>query len=252
MYYLHIDNIPGVVMRDLSKETIHRIAFDEFMKGVFTAIPGFVTAFNPTTQRAQVQIGITRVDAQGNSINPKPIADVPVCFSGDAYSVEYQINPGCEGLIVFSQRNMDAWKLTGNVADNPSARFHNAQDAMFIPGVRSLGKAIQSFQNNGIRLRNAAGTQYLWLKNDQSVAMGNANGTLTINADGSQSMVNASGSIQLLANGNVVINGVVITPAGRITPPAGGGITGSNGVNLETHRHTGVTTGSGTSGGPVN
>jgi phage baseplate assembly protein gpV len=240
------------MMSDLSKETIHRIGFNEFMKGVFTAIPGFVTAFNPATQRAQVQIGITRVDSQGNSINPKPISDVPVCFSGDAYSVEYQISPGCEGMILFSQRNIDAWKLTGGIADNPSARFHNAQDAVFIPGIRSLGKTIKSFQNNGMRLRNADGTQYLWLKNDQSVAMGNANGTMTINADGSQSMINASGSIQLLANGNAVINGVIITPAGRITTPAGGGITGSNGVSFENHGHTGVTTGSGTSGGPVN
>ncbi len=239
-------------MTNLSKETIHRIAFDEFMKGVFTAIPGFVTAFNPTTQRAQVQIGVTRVDTQGNSIQPKPISDVPVQFPGDKWSVDYQIDPGCEGLIVFSQRNIDAWKQTGNVADNPSARFHNQQDAVFIPGIRSLAKVRESFENNGMRLRNADGSQYLWLKNDNSVSMGNANGTMTINADGSQSLLNASGSIQLLANGNAVINGVIITPTGQITTPAGGGIIGSNGVSFENHRHTGVQTGSGTSGGPVN
>lgn len=216
---------------------VQRTAFSENMKSVYTSIPGHVLTFDPKTQRAQIQIGIQRVDINGVAWVPAPIVDVPVLFPGDDFVLEYQIDPGCEGLIHFSQRCIDAWKQTGGTADNPAARFHEAQDAVFVPGIRSLPNVIPNFQNNGIKLRNKDGTQYAWLKNDGSLAFGNAQASLNIAANGLVNILNASGNIQLLANGNAVINGVVFTPQGRITAPAGGGFTGSSGIPYEQHRH---------------
>lgn len=203
-----------------------RDAFREVMKGVCTSLPGHVRTFDPVTQLAQVQPGILRVDINGAEFTIPPIIEVPVYFPGGDYCVEYQIDDGCEGDILFSQRCIDGWVQSGGVAANPIGRFHNMQDAMFLPGFRSKPNALPSFQNNGVRMRNKAGTQFVWLKNDNTI-----------------SMQNGAGSFQLLADGSFLINGLKITPDGNVITAAG--------INLNTHRHSGVTPGSGTSGVPV-
>lgn len=220
-------------------------AFQNNMKEVYTGIPGHVLAFDSTTQRAQIQIGIIRVNIDGTTFNVPPIVDVPVQFPGDDFVLEYQINPGCEGYIHFSQRCLDGWKQTGGIADNPVARFHNKQDAFFSPGGRSLGNAIATFSNDGIRIRDNTGDRHMWIKGDGSMVVKNGQSTTTYGADNSIIMTNGGGTINIMANGNVVINGVVFTPTGTMTPPAGGGITGANGIAYETHRHneTGTITG---------
>ena len=116
---------------------------------------------------------------------------------------------------------------------------------MFVPGIRSLGNVISDFSNDGVRLRNGDASQYVWLKSDGSVIIKNADSTTTFDSDNNITTTNGSGTIQMLANGNVVINNVVFDTVGNMTIPSGGGITGSNGVDFESHRHneTGTVTG---------
>ncbi|OPK06910.1 hypothetical protein BZ164_00830 [Pseudomonas veronii] len=220
-----------------------RDAFLEAMKGVCTSLPGHVRTFDPVTQLAQVQPGILRVDINGAEFTIPPIIEVPVYFPGGDYCVEYQIDDGCEGDILFSQRCIDGWVQSGGVAANPIGRFHNMQDAMFLPGFRSKPNVLPSFQNNGVRMRNKAGTQFVWLKNDNSISMDNGVARFSVLADGTTLMQNGAGSFQLLADGSFLINGLKITPDGNVITAAG--------INLNTHRHSGVTPGSGTSGVPV-
>ncbi|EZI23961.1 Gp138 family membrane-puncturing spike protein [Pseudomonas extremaustralis] len=224
-------------------EKLIRNAFGELMKDVCTSIPGHVLTFDPLTQRAQVQIGILRVDVNDATFALKPIVEVPVYFPGGDYCVEYQIDPGCEGDILFSQRCIDGWVQSGGVATNPRGRFHSMQDAMFLPGFRSQPNALTDFQNNGVRMRNKAGSQFVWLKNDNSISMDNGVARFNVLADGTTLMQNGAGSFQLLADGSFLINGLKITPDGNVITAAG--------INLNTHRHSGVTPGSGTSGVPV-
>ena len=220
-----------------------RDAFLEAMKGVCTSLPGHVRTFDPVTQLAQVQPGVLRVDINGAEFTIPPIIEVPVYFPGGDYCVEYQIDDGCEGDILFSQRCIDGWVQSGGVAANPIGRFHNMQDAMFLPGFRSQPNALPDFQNNGVRMRNKAGTQFVWLKNDNSISMDNGVARFNVLADGTTLMQNGAGSFQLLADGSFLINGLKITPDGNVITAAG--------INLNTHRHSGVTPGSGTSGVPV-
>lgn len=218
-----------------------QIVIDAALSGAlmdtFTSIPGYVVAFDAATQRAQVQIGVMRVNVDGTTFDIPPIVDVPVSFPGDDYVLEYEIKPGCEGDIHFSQRCIDAWKQTGGIAANPVARFHNKQDAKFIPGIRSLTNAIANFANNGVRIRNATGDRYVWIKNDDTLQIKNAGAVTTYGADGSVMTNNTSGHNNLLANGNADINGVIITPTGHVIIPPSGGITDANGIPQETHRH---------------
>lgn len=221
--------------KSVTESGVLKTSFRELMKGVYTCVPGHVITLlgNGQSQRAQVQVGIERVDINGASFEIKPIIDVPVCFPGDQWAVEYQIDPGCEGMIFFSQRCTDGWKNTGGVAQNPIGRFHDLQDAFFIPGFRSMPNVLPSFTNNGIRLRNKAGTQFVWLRND---------GTIYVE--------NGMGHIRMEEDGTVVINGVTFDTTGRVVAPRdvlwNGGATSGEG-----HRHSGVESGPDISGPPV-
>lgn len=220
-----------------------RDAFRELMKGVHTSVPGHILTFDPISQLAQVQVGIVRVDINDAEFTLKPIIETPVYFPGGDYCVEYQIDPGCEGDILLSERCIDGWVQSGGVAANPIGRFHNLQDAMFLPGFRSRPNALPDFQNNGVRIRNRAGSQFVWLKNDNSISMDNGVARFNVLPDGTTLMQNGAGMFQLQADGSFLINGLKITPDGNIIT--------ATGVNLNTHLHGGVTPGSGNSGVPV-
>lgn len=203
------------------------------MKGVYTCVPGHVVSLldQGKDQWAQVQVGVQRVDVNGASFDLKPIMNVPVLFLGGEFAIEYQIDPGCEGMIYFSQRCVSGWKNTGGIAQNPLGRFHDLQDAFFIPGFRSLPNVLPDFQNNGIRLRNKSATQFAWLKNDGSIFV-----------------ENGAGHIRLGADGVVTINGVTIAPDSLVTTPND---VVADGISSKGHRHSGVQTGGGNTGLPT-
>ena len=241
-------------------------AFRELMKDTGTSITGHILAFEKDSQLAQVQIGVSSVDKKGNSINPDPIIECPVHFSGGGdWSFEHKLSAGDEGLIVFSQRCLDGWIQTGGIANNPIARFHDKQDACFIPGVRSKSKAITDFQNDGIRLRNKDASVYHWLKDDGTIESINDTSSYIQNPDGSVEIINNIGHIKLLPSGAVDINGFIIQPSGAALSPVSVGaptviaatsLTVS-GKEMSNHKHSdgtyvaGVTDVSGQSGEPV-
>lgn len=210
-------------------------SFTEMMKDVGTSIPGYILAFDPDRQIAQVQIAIERIDRDGNSFTPPPLIECPVYFFGGSYAIDVQVDKGTEGVILFSQRCIDAWVNNGGVAKNPVLRFHDFSDAYFLPGLRSQPKKLPSFQNNGIRMRNNDGSKYIWLKNDGTaeitVTTLNINGNIVHVGDTTQTgdqttsgTINADTSVtspSIVADGKELAGH--IHPAG--TPP---GDTGAN------------------------
>ncbi len=163
-------------------------SFVEMMKDVATSIPGHVASFDHDRQMAQIQIGIQRVDINGTSFDPPPLIEVPVyVYGGSEFSIDIQIDPGDEGIILFSQRCIDAWVNTGGIANNPILRFHDFSDAYFLPGLRSQPGKITGHNNNGIRLRDKTGASYIWLKNDGDaeikVGVLNVVGEVTVTGD---------------------------------------------------------------------
>ncbi len=57
----------------------------------------------------------------------------------------------------------------------------------------------------------------LWLKNDGTGILSNANGSVTLSPDGGIKGDNGSGSFELQSGGNFVVNGVIIDANGNIT-----------------------------------
>lgn len=200
-------------------------SFHELMKNVGTSIPGHILAFNPKTQTAQVQIDIKRVEIGGKQVDIPPYINVPVHIYGGDYVIEIELKSGDEGLIIFSQRCIDTWLNNGGVANNPILRFHDMNDGLFIPGFRSQPKAISDFQNNGIRMRNRSGNQYVWLKNDGAINMKGASLDVDVDGDITFKGKDMELDVETVTNNNTDIGG--------------------------NHRHDGVDTGDGVSGEPV-
>lgn len=240
-----------------------RTAFREMIKGVCTSAPGQILTFDPAQQRAQVRVGLQTTFANGASETPPPIADVPVLFPGGTqFTTIHQINPGDEGLIVFSQRCVDGWKQTGGVANNPLARFHDTHDAFFIPGFRPLPTRISDFQNDGIRMQSQDGSFHVWIKSNGEMIMANglANvqisdaGDVSVTAAKTVNITNGNGTIQMADDGTVTINGVTFGPDGKMTSSTT--ITVDDvifsGISAKTHKHTDVVAGGDISGEPTN
>ena len=219
----------------INQTELFKTAFREMMKSVGTNIPGYILSFDKDTQMAQVQIGIEQADTKGEFFEPAPLIEVYVYMPGGDFIVECQIDEGTEGLIIFSQRCIDGWTDTGGVAKNPIMRFHDMSDAFFLPGVKSQPNKVVSFENNGIRLRNKDGSNFIWLKNDGTaeitVTTLNVNGNIVHEGDTTQ-----TGNIELTGDttqtGNVNVTGDV----SATTDVVGGGI------SLKAHTHTGSPT----------
>lgn len=222
--------------------------FREKQKNLFTQIPGYVLAFDPSTQLAQVQIGIVGTDEDG-TFNHSPIIQCPVHFSGGAdWSTEHKIESGDEGMIYFSQRCADAWLQTGGVAQNPIMRFHDKQDAFLLPGFRSKPNAISDFQNNGVRLRNSDASFYAWLKDDGTIELSNGSGYITLSSSGEVDINGFIISVDGAAESPVSVTAPAIIGTTSVTAPTVSAATSLtvNGVEQSEHTHTvsGITTGS--------
>lgn len=262
-------------MKKLPLHTLISTALAQHQIGMYTANVGHIVSFNESTQRAQIQPGIQRVDIDKSIHDPPPINDVPVLFLGGSGHLEFEVNPGDEGLIVHLQRNIDGWKQTGGIAVNPTPRIMQMQDAVFIHGVRSLPQAIQGFANDGIRMRH--GDNFVWIKNDGTIISSNEkvsvtldndgtvttvndNATHVVNADGSFKVSNNGGFIELKADGTVQINGFTIPPVGQGDASYDGTLKANDmeavndvkagNISLNSHDHGGVEPGGGNTGGP--
>lgn len=218
----------------------------EILKGVGTSIPAHILSFDTATQLAKVQVAIEFVGRDLGGFTIAPIINCPVNFSGgDNFILEHQVDLGDEGLLIISQRCIDGWIEQGNIAPQPVVRKLDMQDGLFLHGFRSKPKAITAFANDGMRIRNKAGTHSIWLKKNGDILVNNSSADFIVKADGSIKGSNSAGHFELLAGGNVNINGVIIDVAGNITSPAV--ITGlqvaapsilGNGKELSDHAHS--------------
>lgn len=165
----------GNVKNSVFTKMLQSCIGDYLKDNVKTSVPGYVLSFDAKTQMAEIQIGLKLHRATGEQEDRSPSIYVPVQFwGGSGGTVEAQISRGDEGMLLFSQECIDSWVDQGGVAVKSEPRRFNQNDAVFIPGFRSIPNAITGFANDGIRLRNKAGDAYYWIKNDKSVEVGGA------------------------------------------------------------------------------
>lgn len=195
------------------------------LRGLMVCLPGKVVAFDPVTQMAQVECGIQkRINGVFRTI---PIIDnVRVQFAGDdEWYCWHQIRPGTEGLIHFSQRAVDTWNDQGGPVAPHELRMFSAEDAYFVPGIRSTPRIIPGFVNEGVGMSSYDGATRLHL----------TPGRISLKA--SVIEMDAESITQTASTVTVVAD---VATEGALK---------NNGVNVgSTHRHGSVQGGTGTSG----
>jgi hypothetical protein len=201
----------------------------------WTCLPGVIQSYDPVKKLCVVQPAIklqtltinptpttTESKTTPTTISMTPIPNVPLVFMGGGGLVlETTPQNGDECLLIFASRNIDGWWSKGGVQKQPIQRHHNLSDGFAIVGPWSTPRLFGSL-GAGMRMRTVDGTAYIELL---------PTGVVNICAPGGVNII-----------GNLVVTGDVVAD-----------LTGStfNGIPFATHVHTGVTTGGGSTGGPV-
>ena len=104
----------------------------QWLKGnVHTSIPGVVREYDSATKRARVQIGLNILLTDGAGSMPRPvILDVPVLQPSAGGILEhFPVAPGDGVHLLFSERGIDAFKATYDIADPTLGKLFDESDA---------------------------------------------------------------------------------------------------------------------------
>lgn len=132
------------------EDVLHRAVRSE-LATVHTSMPGRVLSYDAVTQRATVQLTVrfSRRDPDtGERIpyEPEPLPNVPILWptggAGD-YSDTWPLTRGDEVWVLFAERSIDEWTVTGNDVVTPaSVRRFNLSDAVAMPAKSSRREAL--------------------------------------------------------------------------------------------------------------
>jgi hypothetical protein len=188
-------------------------------------MPATVVTYTAATQVAKVKPLLKRavVGEDGTTIQEElpEIPQVPVMFPrGGGYFLTFPLVPGDMVMLIFMDKSIDGFMLSaGNIAqDQIDLRMHHLTDAVAIPGFYPLTKPIQALV--------------------QTDAVFGAENNAQVRAKGSTVDVTTAGAIAAVG-GFVALANLVSAELTKIQ------------TALNTHVHTGVTTGPGSSGPSV-
>lgn len=106
------------------------------LMNLHTAMPGIVQAYDPKTQRADIQPVNKRVYEDGSVVDLPLLPAVPVLMPRTKNSwVNLPLAQGDMVLLVFCERSIEQWRLKGGIVDPLDTRTHHLADAIAIPGV---------------------------------------------------------------------------------------------------------------------
>lgn len=191
--------------------TDHQIQQNQL--NLHTALPAKVVSFDPAKQTVSLAIQIKMQLVDGSGADIPLLLDVPVSFPrGGGFAVTFPLKAGDEGIAIFSERCIDGWWQNGSASTPLDFRLHDLSDAMFIPGICSVPKAIGGFFTEGLSMQTLDGDTYIRIKSGSILIKGN------IEHQGDTSQTGSHSSTGVISSD---------------TDVTAGGISG------KTHKHTG-------------
>ena len=119
-----------------SPSDVFRSSVYSILSNCHTAMPGIVTAYNASTNKATIQPALNKAFLSGEK--PLPILEnVPIMFSGGSdFTITFPIRPGDYVLLIFCERSIDLWKSEGGQVTPDDPRKFHLSDAIAIPGLQ--------------------------------------------------------------------------------------------------------------------
>lgn len=147
-------------------EEILRTALDGKAAGMWSALPGIVTAVNLTAQTVSVQPSIqgkqTAQDGTQADVTMPLLVDVPIVWPrAGGFALTFPIAAGDECLVVFGSRCIDSWWQTGEVGPQAEQRMHDLSDGFAIFAPTSQARKLSSVSASNVQLRDDAGTTFI-------------------------------------------------------------------------------------------
>lgn len=125
---------------------------------------GTIVSFDSTKQTASVTINYKKTNFTFNETtgvydpvleNYPIIGEAPViCLGGGVAALTFPIQAGDECLVIFNDRDMDNWFVSGSASPNGTARLHSFADAIVLVGLRSLGNSLTNYDATRAVLKN--------------------------------------------------------------------------------------------------
>jgi Phage protein Gp138 N-terminal domain/GpV Apex motif len=211
-----------------------QIAIRGILGDMWNALPGVVVNVDLTARTVDVQPAINgrarNLDGSYRSIQMPVLLDCPIVWQGGGgVTLTFPIKVNDECFVIFSSRCIDAWWQNGfqpptpgtnppvNQANDPlRLRMHSLSDGFAIVGIKNRSETL------------VVDTAHAMLQSDD--------GSTFIQLDPTGQ------AVKITAPGGINLNGATISSSGEITDGLG--------KVLGTHKHTGVSTGSGLSGPP--
>lgn len=146
----------------------------------------------------------------------------------------------------FADAGDDAPPLPSDYAATSNIRGAGQESVIGYADPINAGKSVPGEKRIYGRDSSGDAVNEVWLKDDGTITAANDNGHIELKPDGGSELVgplntfevrvdggikgfNVAGFFELLPNGNFVINGLIITPAGAIIS--------AGGIDLDTHVH---------------
>lgn len=119
---------------------------------------GKIINFYPLTQTADISINFIKIiinDPSPNVAVPYPnLVNCPVVImSGGGGALTFPISPGDDCLVMFNDRDFDAWYQSGQITLPNSNRIHDLSDGIALVGINSLATSLTDYLANGVQLR---------------------------------------------------------------------------------------------------
>lgn len=126
-----------------SEADVIRMAIAEFAGGLHTCLPGYVLAYDRTTQTCDVQPAVRgrvqQADGVISEVDLPALKGVPVAFpSGASFSLTFDLTVGDPVVVMFAERAIDVWKgnQPATIVGVQEPRRFDLSDAYAIPGGR--------------------------------------------------------------------------------------------------------------------
>jgi hypothetical protein len=126
---------------------------------VHVCLPACIEKYSAAKQKADVKPLLTkryRIEQEDTQL--PLITDVPVQWpsaGGGAAYLHLPLAKGDLGMIVFCERSLDMWlQGAGQIVSPADPRHHALSDAIFVPGVRPFGAALEGVSAENAVLQN--------------------------------------------------------------------------------------------------
>ena len=137
----------------------------EWVKGLYTAMPGIVTTYDAATRRASVQPAIDLLTIDDRLEVRPVIPDVPVVWpTAGGFTLLAPLATGDPVLLVFSSRGLTGFKRMHARSAPDIDRLLSMSDAIAIPGFGPV--QVTPVSTTGIVLQNEAATDYVAIEPD--------------------------------------------------------------------------------------